>query len=297
MGNGPEWASHGQSRASRGATRGDVRRALAIVEACRALGDDATLWRTRAMEGLMELLPASVAIGNEIADLRLLADKGWKGVPPGAPARSPSHGPIRLGFTSRKQRAAWERYAEQTPVHRTPEFTTLLKADTPSVTRLRRQIWDDASWYRSRTFNEIHKEAGLDDSIISICRIPGTQRSSSIWVHRALGAEPFGRREWYLLDLAHRELTRLIGGPLASTLQATPATLTKRQRVTLELLLAGMTEKQAASEMGVGTPTVHEFVQGIYRHFGVHSRAELLAHFIRRYRGAMNDVRVGEDDE
>lgn len=245
----------------------------------------------------MTLLPASVAIGNEIADLRDLADKGWRGVPPGAPARSPSHGPIRLGFTSDARRAAWERYAEETPVQRTPEFTTLLKADSPSITRLRRQIWDDASWYRSRTFNEIHRAAGLDDSIISICRIPGTRRSSSIWVHRELNEPHFGRREWYLLDLAHRELTRLIGGPLASTMQATPATLTARQRQTLELLLAGMTEKQAASAMDIGTPTVHEFVQCIYRHFGVHSRAELLAQFIRRYRGAMNDVRVGDDEE
>lgn len=278
------------------ASRGDIRRVFDLVDACRVLGDDAPAWRQRAMEGLMSLLPASVAIGNEIADLRDLAEKGWKGVPPGAPARSPSHGPIRLGFTTRKQRAAWERYAEETPVHRTPEFTTLLKADTPSVTRSRRQIWDDASWYRSKAFNEIHKVAGLDDYIISICRIPGTRRASSIWMHRALDAEPFGRREWYLLDLTHRELARQIGGPVASTLQPTPATLTKRQRQTLELLLAGLTEKQAAQSMGISVPTVHEFVQAIYRHFGVHSRAELSAHFIRRYRSSLNDARVGDDE-
>jgi len=279
------------------ARRGDLRRVFALVDRCRVLGDDAPAWRRCAMEGLMQILPASVAIGNELADLRDLADKGWKGVPPGAPARSPSHGPIRLGFTTKKQRQAWERYAEETPVHRTPEFTTLLKANKPSVTRSRRQIWDDASWYRSKAFNEIHKVAGLDDYIISICRIPGTRRASSIWMHRALGAQPFGRREWYLLDLAHRELARQIGGPVASTLQPTPATLTRRQRETLELLLAGMTEKQAAASMGIGVPTVHENVQAIYRHFGVHSRAELSAHFIRRYRSSLNDARLGEDED
>ena len=57
-----------------------------------------------------------------------------------------------------------------------------------------------------------------------------------------------------------------------------------------------MTEKQVAASMGVGVPTVHERVQAIYRHFGVTSRAELLAHFIRRYRGALNDVRIAEDE-
>lgn len=278
------------------ASRRDLRRVYALVEECRSLGDDAYSWRTRAMELLIELLPAQVAIGNEIADLRDLAEKGWEGVPPGAPARSNRTGPIRIGFAGRAERDAWEAYAEQTPVRRTPEFTTLLKASAPSVTRSRRQIWDDASWYRSHAFNERHKLAGIDDYIISICRIPGTRRSSSIWMHRATGDAPFGRREWYLLDLAHRELARHIGGPIASTLQPTPATLTRRQNEALEMLLAGMTEKQAAASMGISVPTVHEYVQAIYKHFGVHSRGELAAHFIRRYRGAMNDVRVGEDE-
>lgn len=278
------------------ASRRDLRRVYEIVEVCRSLGDDANLWRERAMELLIGLLPAKVAIGNEIADLRDLAEKGWEGVPPGAPARSKQVGPIRIGFASKRERKAWESYAEETPVRRTPEFMTLLKASAPSVTRSRRQIWDDASWYRSHAYNERHKLAGIDDYIISICRIPGTRRSSSIWMHRATDDEPFSRREWYLLDLTHRELARHIGGPIASSLQPTPATLTKRQRQTLELLLAGLTEKQTAASMGITTPTVHEYVQAIYRHFGVHSRSELSAHFIRRYRGSMNDVHVGEDE-
>jgi len=248
------------------------------------------------MERLIGLLSAQVAIGNEIADLRDLAEKGWEGVPPGAPARSARRGVIRIGFAGQAQRDAWEAYAEETPTRRTPEFVTLLKADAPSVTRSRRQIWSDADWYRSHAYNERHKPAGIDDYIISICRIPGTRRSSSLWLHRATGAAPFGRREWYLLDVAHREFARHIGGPIASTLQPTPASLTKRQREALEMLLAGLTEKQAAAGMGISVPTVHEYVQAIYKHFGVHSRGELAAHFLRRYRGAMNDVRVGDDE-
>lgn len=267
------------------ATRRDIRRVYELVEACIAEGEDARAWRTRALTGLIELLRGQVGIGNEIANLEILAEQGWEGVAPGSPVRKGRAGPIRLGFKTPAHRRAWETYADETPTRRTPEFMTLLKAHAPSVTRARRQIWDDASWYRSHAYNERHKPAGIDDSIISICRVPGTSRSSSLWLHREVGASPFGRREWYLLDLAHRELARRIGGALASTLQPSPATLTRRQRETLELLLAGMTEKQSAEALGIKAPTLHEHVQAIYKHFGVHSRSELSAHFLRRYRG------------
>ena len=42
-------------------------------------------------------------------------------------------------------------------------------------------------------------------------------------------------------------------------------------------LLAGDTEKQAALAMELSNATVHDYVKTIYRHFGVRSRAELLA--------------------
>ena len=102
------------------ASRRDLRRVYELVEECRGLGDDADSWRVCAMERLMDLLPAQVAIGNEIADLRDLAEKGWEGVPPGAPARSARTGPIRLGFAGKAERHAWETYADETPVRRTP---------------------------------------------------------------------------------------------------------------------------------------------------------------------------------
>jgi len=170
----------------------------------------------------------------------------------------------------------------------TPEFTPLAKGSGDCVTRLRRHMWDDASWYRSKTYQQHHAPAGIDDYVISICRIPGTDRSSSMWFHGAVGGERFGRRAWYIVNLAHCELTSMIGGPLASTLQATPALLPPRRREALEFLLAGMSEKQVADAMGIRVTTAHEHVQAVYKHFGVSSRAELMAQFVRRYRGALN---------
>ena len=265
--------------------RSDARRAQRLVADCVRLGDDAVGWRTHAMERLCSLLGAKAAIGNEIADFAALSESKWQGVPRGAPARTGSGGPIRIGF-SPEELAHWTRYAEETPVHVTPEFTPLSKGDGVCITRLRRDMWDDASWYRSRTYREHHAPAGIDDYVMSVCRIPGTDRSSSLWFHGAVDGPRFGRRHWYLVELVHRGLASLIGGPLASTLQATPAGLPPRRREALGHLLEGLSEKQLAGAMDIKVTTAHEHVQAIYRHFDVASRAELMGEFIRRARPA-----------
>ena len=57
--------------------------------------------------------------------------------------------------------------------------------------------------------------------------------------------------------------------------------LAPRLRQTLERLLAGDSEKQIAARLGVSPHTVHVYVKGLYRHYGVNSRGELLARFVR----------------
>jgi DNA-binding NarL/FixJ family response regulator len=58
------------------------------------------------------------------------------------------------------------------------------------------------------------------------------------------------------------------------------AELSPRQRQTLHRLLAGDSEKQAASYLHLKPSTVHDYVKALHRHFDVNSRAELLAKFI-----------------
>src|SRR5262245_48108973 len=41
--------------------------------------------------------------------------------------------------------------------------------------------------------------------------------------------------------------------------------------------------KQVAIRLGLSAPAVHQYVSALYRKFGVSSRGELLARFIRRY--------------
>ena len=56
--------------------------------------------------------------------------------------------------------------------------------------------------------------------------------------------------------------------------------LSERQSDVLQLLLRGMSEKEAARQLGVSTHTVHTHVKKLYAEFGVSSRGELLARFV-----------------
>jgi DNA-binding CsgD family transcriptional regulator len=52
--------------------------------------------------------------------------------------------------------------------------------------------------------------------------------------------------------------------------------LSRRQRQTLDRLMRGDSEKEAALALGISTGTLHCYVKEIYRAFAVNSRGELL---------------------
>ena len=59
------------------------------------------------------------------------------------------------------------------------------------------------------------------------------------------------------------------------------AKLPRRLRQTLQYLLSGDSEKQVASKMRLSRHTVHNYTKMLYRRYGVNSRGELLAKFLR----------------
>jgi len=94
------------------------------------------------------------------------------------------------------------------------------------------------------------------------------------------GAKPFGAHERMLLHLAHMELSWVYETDLLLATHGA-VTLSPRQRQTLEYLLGGLGEKQIASRMRLSQNTVHHHIKAIHRHFGVCSRSELLAKWVR----------------
>lgn len=91
---------------------------------------------------------------------------------------------------------------------------------------------------------------------------------------------PFVARERMLLHVAHMEMSWVYQADLLMANHGV-ASLSPRQKETLGHLLHGCSEKQIADKMHLSPNTVHHHIKALHRHFGVSSRSELLARWLR----------------
>jgi DNA-binding CsgD family transcriptional regulator len=258
-------------------TSRDAHACHGLAGECRELGADTDSWRLRLLEGLRALVDARVVIMAELVNFG-----------PGADGPMRSLATHRVGWPDESAEALWRDYAQSTPVERTPEFPYVSRFAGGRLTLSRDEIWGRETWYRSRTFNEVHRACGIDDYLMSVRATDVPGRSLSIWVHREVGKGGFGERERAMVGLVHDTIGRELGGFLARADEPRLASLTPRQRQVLAGLLRGDAEKQIAFEMGLSRATVHDHVLALHRHFNVSSRGELLARFVGRARPSLN---------
>lgn len=83
-----------------------------------------------------------------------------------------------------------------------------------------------------------------------------------------------------LLATVLQQLEQLPGKPAPSTLGGVP--LPPRLRETLDCLLQGHTEKEAAERLQLSPATIHQYVIALYRRFGVASRGQLLGQILKK---------------
>lgn len=149
------------------------------------------------------------------------------------------------------------------------------------VTVTRRDVVADHLWYGSPHVQEVRRRSGIDDCIYSLYRLPEAGWGVCVSLHRRWGERRrFGVRERALVHLAHsgveqlyeREarIAEIVGGGSRNH-------LTPRMRQTLDLLLAGLSEKEAARKLKLSLNTVHVHVRSLYRRYAVNTRAELMA--------------------
>ncbi len=254
-------------------TARDVDACHRLAGTCRDLGSDVDAWRQRMINGLRGLVRAQVVIMAELVNLG-----------EGASGPMKSLATHRAGWADERSESKWREYASSIPVERTPEYPYINRFAGDRLTLSRDEIWGRGTWYRSKTYNDIHRACGIDDYVMSVraTTLPG--RSLSIWLHREVGDAEFGDRERAMIALVHDVVCAELGGFLAWADEPRVGELTDRRKDVLRGLLAGDSEKQIAFALDLSRATVHEHVLAVYKHFGVSSRGELLAIFIGRAR-------------
>lgn len=246
----------------------DVGDAYRLIGECRDLGNDPALWERRMAEGLRRLIGAPAATAGEGLWVR-----------PAGPINPVSTFDAGLDPRGHERLMA---YIRENGTMVDPIFRALQHTNGALVTRTRRQLVPDAEWYRSVSYNEHRKVVGVDHQLTSISQVSDAGAISGIGVYRAIGERDFTGREQQLLNFFHEELGGLIGRSLVSCMEPGPEKLSPRLRQTLACLLEGDSEKQVAARLGLSQATTHQYVTALYRHFKVRSRAQLLAHIIKR---------------
>ncbi len=146
---------------------------------------------------------------------------------------------------------------------------------------LRAALVDDATWERSWLYREVLRPLGVGDRLVGSFPVSPTSESYFA-LDRAPRDPPFDDRARDVLRLFlsgcprfHVEQLR-VRGVLDGTIHLSP-----RERSVLKLLLTGLSERGIAARLGLSYHTAHQYVVSVYRKFGVHSRPELTARWLR----------------
>jgi DNA-binding CsgD family transcriptional regulator len=248
----------------------DLRRAYRLIHECRDLGHDPTAWSRHAARALAPLVGAQFVLALHIRF----------GRPGGVPDAALLHG---HGWSSPRHWAYWyKRYVVSEQGVQLPALKQFATLSGPLITRTREQLVDDAAWYGSAEFQELFRSLGCDDFLVSFRRWDDPLSLFGFTLIRPLGEKRHGGRERRLVHLFMDELSRHLGAALALEPGGVFAALGPRLRQTLDCLLEGDSEKQAAARLGLSRHTVHEYVTALYRRFDVQSRAELMAFCLKR---------------
>ncbi len=245
----------------------DLRDIYRLVGECRDHRLDPAAWRAHMLLGLTDLTGSQVGIGGEVF---LDTETGTVIVDPP---------PVEVGWAGPWARQRFLDYLRDSGPTGDPMLRRVMQVPRQLVTRSRDQLFDDRDWYRSAHFNDYHRVSEVDQIIQSLYRLPDG-RVNVICLMRALGDPPFSARDRRMLHLFHHELGPMIGPTLARAPAAPIPDLSPRLRQTLDCLLSGQSEKRTAELLGISQATAHQYITALYRHYGVHSRAQLLARWV-----------------
>lgn len=254
----------------------DVREIFRLIGECRDLGTDPVAWRLHLLTAVCARLGARVGAGGEATGM--------------ARQQFIPLSTVDTGWETDSQRQPMIEWMQMQSQQSAPSgLLPFREPVTQSLIIARDEAFSDAQWYNSVQFCEYVRRSELDDLLFSLRRIStGGDHFCGMMFMRSLGEPKFSGRDKEFLATLHQELAPLVGRQLALANEPSALYLSPRLRQVLKCLLEGDSEKQVACRLGLTRDTTHQYVKAIYRHFGVHTRAELMARWIRFDRGVLD---------
>lgn len=253
----------------------EVRAVLELVGQCREIGEDPLAWRQHLVDRLPSLLECRVALSGEVP------------LPGSRHATMYTGGPqAESAWGDADHRARCHRYWQSPALKDDPYATRFLADGNPFKTAVRQRFVADREWFSQWHVNDVFRAADVGSVLLSWRPASSAEMTDRILLLRDWSDREFDEHAERMFALLHDQLAPQFGRALAGHSQPSPSQLPPRQRQVLELLLAGMSDREIGGELGLRRATVSEYCGAVYRHFGCNGRAELLAQFLQKYRSA-----------
>lgn len=139
-----------------------------------------------------------------------------------------------------------------------------------------REHYTDAQWYGSPFVQDYLRPTGLGHPMVLVKKTARPGVHAGISVFREWSDANFDSREMQLFDLVVTACNGLLDG-----FEEPRPHLAPRAKQVLARMLEGDSAKQIARHLGISIHTTNDHIQSIYRIYGVASRGELLARFLR----------------
>jgi DNA-binding CsgD family transcriptional regulator len=136
-------------------------------------------------------------------------------------------------------------------------------------------------WCAAAYTAERRSPRATDHRVHSFLPLADDEVVACLTIRRAASRPKFLNRERAIVCTFHTEVG-WIYRPDVIMVSPDTRSLSRRERETLQHLLAGKGEKQIAAAMGLSYNTIHHYVKALHRHFAVSSRSELLARWVGR---------------
>ncbi len=252
-----------------------MRAATETVQECRDLWADPPAWQAHLMRRVAALTGCRIGLYFEMADHagmaanRILAanDTGWE--------TEAERLTVVEGLANRPLRYSplWAAFADVLATRRPAAGGWTARQD---------RVIDAPAWQSSEMYDRHVRPTRLGKAMLSAVWLPHLSSWSAWSLVTDRGDPVQSPRHERLARLLHQQIAPLIGTQLSTWRDRTVATLTVTRRRVLEALLDGQGEPRIAAEAHRSRSAVHEHVTELYRHFGVRSRGELAAFFLRR---------------